>query len=137
MSSWPARTSSACGTTRTGTRRWAREEYGSDHRALLFTIIETIVVERIRAAAERSRPYVLRTPLIAVDGALLKLECLQPTGSFKVRGFFAAALKLPKARLEKPISFTEAFVAGTRVSPGSGWVDIKGATPYMLSLIHI
>ena len=32
---------------------------------------------------------------------MLKLECLQPTGSFKVRGFFAAALKLPKARLEK------------------------------------
>ncbi len=27
-----------------------------------------------------------------MDGALLKLECLQPTGSFKVRGFFAAAI---------------------------------------------
>jgi len=36
-----------------------------------------------------------------VDGALLKLECLQPTGSFKVRGFFAAALALPKERLAK------------------------------------
>ena len=34
----------------------------------------------------------LRTPLVPVEGALLKLECLQPTGSFKVRGFFAAAL---------------------------------------------
>jgi threonine dehydratase len=29
-----------------------------------------------------------------VEGALLKLECLQATGSFKVRGFFAAALAL-------------------------------------------
>ena len=28
-----------------------------------------------------------------VEGALLKLECLQPTGSFKVRGFFAAAIQ--------------------------------------------
>jgi len=36
-----------------------------------------------------------------VEGALLKLECLQPTGSFKVRGFFAAALALPKERLAK------------------------------------
>jgi threonine dehydratase len=53
-----------------------------------------IPIERIRAAAERARPHVLRTPLVPVDGALLKLECLQPTGSFKVRGFFAAALAL-------------------------------------------
>jgi len=30
--------------------------------------------------------------MVQVEGALLKLECLQPTGSFKVRGFFAAAL---------------------------------------------
>jgi len=36
-----------------------------------------------------------------VAGALLKLECLQPTGSFKVRGFFAAALSLTKDRLAK------------------------------------
>ncbi len=55
-----------------------------------------IELERIRAAAERARPYVYRTPLVPVDGALLKLECLQPTGSFKVRGFFAAALALPE-----------------------------------------
>ena len=33
-----------------------------------------------------------RTPLLAIEGAQLKLECLQPTGSFKVRGFFSAAL---------------------------------------------
>ena len=57
-----------------------------------------IGLERIRAAAARARPYVYRTPLVPVDGALLKLECLQPTGSFKVRGFFAAAMALPEAR---------------------------------------
>ena len=51
-------------------------------------------IERVRVAAERARPYVLRTPLIPVEGALLKAESLQPTGSFKVRGFFAAALAL-------------------------------------------
>ncbi len=37
--------------------------------------------------------------MVPVEGALLKLECLQPTGSFKVRGFFAAALALPPERL--------------------------------------
>ncbi|TME25738.1 MAG: pyridoxal-phosphate dependent enzyme, partial [Chloroflexi bacterium] len=54
-------------------------------------IIAMVELTRIRAAAERARPYVQRTPMVPVEGALLKLECLQPTGSFKVRGFFAAA----------------------------------------------
>jgi threonine dehydratase len=57
-----------------------------------------IELVRIREAAERARPYVYRTPLIPVEGAQLKLECLQPTGSFKVRGIFAAALALPEER---------------------------------------
>jgi threonine dehydratase len=60
-----------------------------------------IGLDRIRAAAERARPHVMRTPLIPIEGALLKLECLQPTGSFKVRGFFAAALALDPAELRR------------------------------------
>jgi threonine dehydratase len=60
-----------------------------------------IRIDRIRAAAERARPHVLRTPLVPVEGALLKLECLQPTGSFKVRGFFAAALALKPETLRR------------------------------------
>jgi len=60
-----------------------------------------IGVDRIRAAAGRARPHVLRTPVVPVEGALLKLECLQPTGSFKVRGFFAAALALDPAELRR------------------------------------
>lgn len=36
-------------------------------------------------------------------------------------------------RLEKPVSFTEAFVTGTKVSPGAGWIDLKGATPFMMA----
>lgn len=39
--------------------------------------------------------------MVPVEGALLKLECLQPTGSFKVRGFFAAALALPPDHLRR------------------------------------
>ena len=60
-----------------------------------------IEVQRIRAAAARARSHVIRTPLVPVEGALLKLECLQPTGSFKVRGFFAAALALPAEQLRR------------------------------------
>src|ERR1700686_3709671 len=60
-----------------------------------------IAVDRIRAAAARARPHVLRSPMVPVEGSLLKLECLQPTGSFKVRGFFAAALALPADQLRR------------------------------------
>src|SRR6516162_6333040 len=65
------------------------------------TIIGVIPIERVRAAAERARPHVLRTPLVPIEGALLKAECLQPTGSFKVRGFFAAALALSPDELRR------------------------------------
>jgi threonine dehydratase len=55
-----------------------------------------IPIDRVVAAARRAEPHVLRTPVIPLgSGRVLKLECLQPTGSFKVRGFFAAALALP------------------------------------------
>jgi len=60
-----------------------------------------VPIERIRAAAERARPHVVHTPLLPVEGVLLKAECLQPTGSFKVRGFFAAALALPSDQLKR------------------------------------
>jgi threonine dehydratase len=54
-----------------------------------------IPIDRIRAAAARAAPHVLRSPLLPLDDRNdLKLECLQPTGSFKVRGFFARALQL-------------------------------------------
>ncbi len=63
------------------------------------TIIGLLELQSVKAAAERARPYVQRTPLVPVEGAMLKLECLQPTGSFKVRGFFAAATAIPKTEL--------------------------------------
>ena len=50
----------------------------------------------VTAAMERLRPYLPPTPLIASHGFRLKLECLQPTGSFKVRGAVAALTALPR-----------------------------------------
>jgi len=61
-----------------------------------------IPLHEIRAAAERARPYVRRTPLHPLEGdRWLKLELLQPTGSFKVRGFLAAALAMAPERRER------------------------------------
>ncbi|MBX3606578.1 MAG: threonine/serine dehydratase [Piscinibacter sp.] len=60
--------------------------------------------DAIRHAAERLRPHVRRTPILEVDGAdigrpgvhfVFKLECLQHSGSFKVRGAFTHLLTRP------------------------------------------
>jgi threonine dehydratase len=61
-----------------------------------------IDAERLQIVARQVAPHIRQTPLIpAPGGGLLKLESLQPTGSFKVRGFFAAALALTPAQRER------------------------------------
>jgi threonine dehydratase len=52
-----------------------------------------IPLDEIRRARERIGDDVLRTPLVPLgmdDRILLKLECLHPIGSFKLRGAFSA-----------------------------------------------
>lgn len=56
----------------------------------------------ISAAARRIGPYVRRTPILDLGPALspdyrllLKLDSMQPTGSFKVRGAFSALTSMP------------------------------------------
>jgi threonine dehydratase len=52
---------------------------------------------QVRAAADRIRPYVRRTPTLCTDlspDLRLKAECFQVTGSFKPRGAFNAVLTL-------------------------------------------
>jgi threonine dehydratase len=62
----------------------------------------------IRAAADRIRPYLRRTPLLELGRTLraplvwdvvLKLESLQVTGSFKPRGALNALLSLPASSM--------------------------------------
>jgi threonine dehydratase len=48
----------------------------------------------VLAAAERIRPHLRPAPVVESEGFALKLECLQPTGSFKVRGAIAALAAL-------------------------------------------
>ena len=45
-----------------------------------------IPLDEIRAARERLAGRIVRTPLVELDGVHLKLENLQPIGSFKLRG---------------------------------------------------
>jgi len=61
-----------------------------------------VTFEDIQAASRRINPYILHTPLIpsrflsekCAVPVLLKLECLQPTGSFKIRGATNRLLQL-------------------------------------------
>lgn len=57
-------------------------------------MLDELTLEVIRAAAERVRPHVVRTPLLRYRSGpdcelLLKPESLQPTGAFKLRGAFS------------------------------------------------
>jgi threonine dehydratase len=65
-----------------------------------------IPLEEIRRARERLGADVLRTPLVPIGDAeriWLKLECLQPVGSFKLRGALSAIRAASAAELERGV----------------------------------
>jgi threonine dehydratase len=72
-----------------------------------------ITLENVRRAAERIAPYIRQTPLmratctkdppLAEGALLLKLECLQVTGSFKARGATNKLLSLPREEVRRGI----------------------------------
>lgn len=63
-----------------------------------------VTIDDIRAAAERIRGICLRTPLLALgDGAFVKPENLQPTGSFKIRGAYNALAMLSADERERGV----------------------------------
>jgi len=60
---------------------------------------ELVTLADIRAAANRISSIALRTPLLPLgEGAWLKPESLQPTGSFKIRGAYNALSSLSAER---------------------------------------
>jgi threonine dehydratase len=75
-----------------------------------------IPLEAIEAARERVADAVLRTPLVRFDGPevppeteiWLKLECLQPIGSFKLRGALNAVRLAPAEALAAGVTTTSA-----------------------------
>ena len=63
-----------------------------------------IPLDEIRRARERLRDDVLRTPLVQLDERTwAKLECLQPIGSFKLRGALNAMRSAPPADLRRGV----------------------------------
>ncbi|MCK6546611.1 threonine/serine dehydratase [Myxococcota bacterium] len=64
-------------------------------------MLDVLDLDLVRAARERIRPFVARTPLVEhvrPDGArlLVKAESLQPIGAFKLRGAFSLMTTLPR-----------------------------------------
>jgi threonine dehydratase len=72
----------------------------------------------VEAAERRIRPHVLETPLVpfADDGVHLKLENLQRTGSFKLRGAVNAIEQLSDAELRRGVSTVSAGNHGLAVA---------------------
>lgn len=63
---------------------------------------DLVTLDDVRAAAERIRGAVVRTPLVRASGdpraLALKPESLQPTGAFKARGAVNAVASIPQDR---------------------------------------
>jgi threonine dehydratase len=74
--------------------------------------LPAVGLDEIRAAAERIRGEAMRTPLLPIEaeGAVihLKLENLQPIGSFKLRGAINSVATLREERLEQGLSTASA-----------------------------
>jgi threonine dehydratase len=80
-----------------------------------------IPLEEIRRARERIGDHVLRTPLVPLgtdDRILLKLECLHPIGSFKLRGAYSAVRAASAAELADGVVTASAG----NMAQGLGWV---------------
>jgi threonine dehydratase len=80
-----------------------------------------IPLDEIRAARERIDGRVLRTPLVRLDAGTeseiyLKLENLQPIGSFKLRGSLNAVLQVDPAELEAGVVTASAGNMGQGVA---------------------
>ena len=67
-----------------------------------MTATQVVGAARVHEVARLLAPHIRHTPLIPTPaGGFLKLESLQPTGSFKVRGFFAAAHVITRERVAR------------------------------------
>src|SRR5260370_15786440 len=97
-------------------------------------------IGQIRAAAERIRGFVRRTPLLAAapsrehselgGGWLLKLEALQAPGSSKARGAINAVLALAPERLQRGIVTASGGNHGLAVAY-AGWAVGAPATIFL------
>jgi threonine dehydratase len=99
-----------------------------------------IAIDDVKAAAGRIAPYVRRTPLVTArctrenpypDGELLlKLECLQATGSFKARGATNKLLSLREDEIRRGIVTASGGNHGLAVAY-VGWLAKTTATVFV------
>jgi threonine dehydratase len=94
--------------------------------------LEPVSVEKIRAAAARIRGHAVRTPLLRLDvdgvpGEIwLKLENLQPIGSFKIRGACNAISQAPAELLSRGVYTASAG----NMAQGVGWMARSLGLPF-------
>jgi threonine dehydratase len=87
-----------------------------------------IPLEEIRRARERIGDDVLRTPLVPLgtdDRILLKLECLHPIGSFKLRGAYSAV----RAASETELADGVVTASAGNMAQGLAWVARESGVP--------
>ncbi len=99
-----------------------------------------ITIEDVKKAAIRIAPYVRKTPLVRAkcmkddpfpDGELLlKLECLQATGSFKARGATNKLLSLTEAEIRRGIVTASGGNHGLATAY-VGWLGKTTATVFL------
>ncbi len=83
----------------------------------MIPAVRPIAIEDIEAARERIAGTVLRTPLVKFDdGIYLKLENLQPTNAYKIRGASNAVAKLSDEDRAKGVWTISAGNAGQGVA---------------------
>jgi threonine dehydratase len=85
-----------------------------------------IPLDEIRRARERIGDDVLRTPLVRFDDRIsLKLECLQPIGSFKLRGALSAVRAASAAELAGGVVTASAG----NMAQGVAWAAREAGVP--------
>jgi threonine dehydratase len=90
-----------------------------------------IPLAQIEAARERIRGAAVRTPLIRLQvpeapaEIWLKLECLQPIGSFKIRGAVNAIRSAPRGALDRGVWTTSAG----NMAQGVAWAAREAGVP--------
>ena len=99
-----------------------------------------VTIDDVRSAAHRIAPYVRKTPLLAArctrenplpEGELLlKLECLQTTGSFKARGATNKLLSLSEAEIRRGIVTASGGNHGLAVAY-VGWLGKTATTVFV------
>src|SRR5437867_10158630 len=86
-----------------------------------------VTAQDVREAAAGLRGVAVRTPLRYVEplGAYLKLESLQPTGAFKVRGAYNAIRKLSEPARQRGVITYSSGNHGQAVAYAAQYVGIR------------